>query len=207
MATSKPGYAAPARCTERWRQLLDRNYGSYRGWLRMLLGQLEYLSGRLAPFTRLRAGGYQRLVFVCLGNINRSAFAEQVARQLGVQCCSIGLSTTSGAPAWTQAVATAPAFGLDLAQHRATDIKDYRFDAGDLLLAMEVRHARRLLARGIPAENIALLGHWAAPQRIHLHDPHTLSAAYFRTCFGLIQSGVQGLVAELRLLGSPCLRP
>lgn len=189
----------------RSRQVLERNHGTARGWVRALFGELEYLTGRLKQHTRLRACGYERLVFVCLGNVNRSAFAEQVARGLGVHCCSIGLSTTTGAPAFQRAIEIAPMFGLDLTSHRATDIKDYAFQPDDLLLVMEVRHARRLLALGVPAENIALLGHWAAPHRIHLHDPHTLSAAYFRTCFALIQSGVQGLVAELQIQNSPCL--
>jgi len=68
-----------------------------------------------------------RLVFVCLGNINRSAFAEQVARSLSANTCSIGLSTTTGAPAFDKAIETAPLFGLDLSHHRATNLKDYAF--------------------------------------------------------------------------------
>ncbi len=181
----------------RLRGLIVRNHGTWRGAVRVLLGELEYLLGRLTAQTRLPAERPRRLVFVCLGNINRSAFAEQVARQLGEPCCSIGLSTRTGAPATPQALATAPHLGLSLTEHRATDFGDYRYQAGDLLLVMEVRHVRRLIARGIPAEAIALLGHWASPQRIHLHDPHTLSDAYFRTCFTLIESGVRGLVADL----------
>lgn len=181
----------------RLRGLITRNHGTWRGAVRTLLGELEYVSGRLSRHIRLPAQRPQRLVFVCLGNINRSAFAEQVARQLGQPCCSIGLSTRTGGPATAQARATAPHFGLSLDAHRATDYSDYRYQAGDLLLVMEVRHVGRLIQRGVPAEAILLLGHWASPQRIHLHDPHTLSDAYFRTCFTLIESAVRGLVAAL----------
>ncbi len=190
----------------RWRLLIARNHGTWRGAVRTLLGQAEYLLGRLREPTRI-AFAPERLVFVCLGNINRSAFAEQVARGLGARTSSIGLATTTGAPAFELALRTAPRFGLDLGAHRATNISDYQLLPGDLLLVMEVRHVHRLIARGVPARQIALLGHWASPHRIHLHDPHTLSAAYFNTCFGLIQSGVQGLVAELRERGSPCVQP
>jgi protein-tyrosine phosphatase len=69
---------------------------------------------------------------------------------------------------------------------------------------MELRHANRLVDRGIAPEQIALLGHWAQPRRYHIHDPHTLSPAYFRTCFGAIAPAVERLAAELRDGGSPC---
>lgn len=185
--------------------LIDANHGTWRGWVRTLLAQLEYVLGRLANHTRPDARSVERLVFVCLGNINRSAFAEQVARAHGASTCSIGLSTTTGAPAFHKAIETAPRFALDLTNHRATDIKDYAFRPTDLLLVMEVRHANRLIAAGVPKGSIALLGHWASPHRIHLHDPHVLSDAYFRTCFTLIHSAVLGLLAELRAGQSPCL--
>jgi protein-tyrosine phosphatase len=71
---------------------------------------------------------------------------------------------------------------------------------------MEVRHIKRLVAAGVPARRIALLGHWSSPHRIHLHDPYTLSDAYFQTCFTLIHSAVTRLVADLRCAQSPCLR-
>jgi protein-tyrosine phosphatase len=68
---------------------------------------------------------------------------------------------------------------------------------------MEIRHAKQLLARGISERAIALLGHWASPHRIHLHDPHTLSDAYFRSCFSLIHSAVINLSADLSSAASP----
>jgi protein-tyrosine phosphatase len=187
-------------------RVIDTNHGTTRGFIRTLLAQLEFVLGRIDPLTNPATSQVDRLVFVCLGNINRSAFAEQVAHALGVNTCSIGLSTTTGAPAFDTAIKTAPLFGLDLTSHRATDLRDYSFRNTDLLLVMEIRHVNRLAAAGIPRKSIALLGHWASPHRIHLHDPHTLSDAYFRTCFTLINSAVHGLVAELRAAHSPCVQ-
>jgi protein-tyrosine phosphatase len=139
-----------------------------------------------------------RLVFVCLGNINRSAYAEAVAHGIGLgsRCISVGLATTSGAPATRQARQTAALHGRSLEMHHATDWSDYRYQAGDLLLAMEIRHVHRLMRLGIPAEAIALLGAWASPPRLHLHDPDTLCDAYFRSCFALIESAVRSLAAD-----------
>lgn len=182
----------------RWLAALNARHGTWRGWVRAMLANVELYLGRLGQWTspeRLRSS--RRLVFVCLGNINRSAFASAVAQGLGEPSISIGLSTTTGAPAFTQAVIQARRQGVDLQQHKATDFTDYEFIEGDLLFVMEIRHARQLVARGIPSSAIVLLGTWAVPRRIHLHDPHTLSEAYFETCFGLIESAVRRVI-ELR---------
>lgn len=187
--------------------LIETNFGTFRGCVRLALGEIEYLSGRLQSFTQVNPAQVSRLVFVCLGNINRSAFADVVAKRCGVRVTSIGLTTTTGAPAYEKAIHFAPLFGCNLQTHRATNFSDYVFQPGDLLLAMEVRHARELIRRGIPQESIALLGHWAKPHRIHIHDPHTLSDRYFQTCFAILQSAVLSLVEELRNSCSPSVIP
>jgi protein-tyrosine phosphatase len=186
-------------------QVLDVNHGTFRGWVRSLLGQLAFISGRLDRHLNPVAWPVDRLVFVCLGNINRSAFAAGVANRLGMANCSIGLATTTGAPAFHCAVTTAKRFGIDLSTHKATDISDYVYRPGDLLLAMEVRQIEQLIACGMPVHAIAPLGNWASPHRIHLHDPHTLSDAYFQTCFSLIHSAVINLCEEFKSLERPCV--
>lgn len=191
---------------ERYSNLVDAAYGTTRGLVRAWLAEIEYLLGTVDEFTRIEPQNVHRLVFVCLGNINRSAFADAVAQKLGATSASIGLSTSTGAPAFHKAIGIAPRFGISLDQHQATDISDYTYREGDLLLAMEIRHARALLARGIPRGRVVLLGHWGAPRRIHLHDPHVLSERFFETCFALVHSAVNRLVAELRVAGSPCVK-
>ena len=195
------------RSRQTLRHLTSTNYGTFRGWVRSFLAQLEWVSGRVERFVTLPPGRVHRLVFVCLGNINRSAFAEAVARSRGVRVCSLGLATTTGAPAFSTAITTAQRFGIDLSAHQATDFSDFGYQAGDLLLAMEIRHVHRLTANGIPPEAIALLGAWASPRRLHLHDPALTTDEYFMTCFALIHSAVINLVGDLRAAGSPCVRP
>lgn len=188
----------------RIRLLIVTNHGTFRGWVRTVLSQIDFAFGGLDRFVQPAPSQVRRLVFVCLGNINRSALAGAVASQRNVRSMSIGLSTSTGAPATSTAVRCAAALGVNLTHHLATDISDYDFEPGDLLLVMETRHARRLIVKGIAPDAIALLGHWASPHRIHLHDPHTLSDRYFRSCFTLIHSAVNNLIDELTLAGSPC---
>lgn len=190
----------------RLKYLIDTNYGTHRGLVRYLLGQFEGIAGKAGRFRTLQPHKVERLVFVCLGNINRSAFAHAVARQAALESVSIGLATTTGAPATDSAIAVAREFGISLEEHQATSLKDYERRPGDLLLVMELRHAHRLVALGIPEQQVALLGHWARPIRYHIHDPHTLSIDYFRSCFASILPAVIRLSEELRGNDSPCAR-
>ena len=184
---------------------IAQGFGTHRGLVRFLLGELEYIIGRIDCFLALEPHEVNRLVFVCLGNINRSAFAQAVAHRLGVQSMSFGLACTRGLPANPLAIATAHDFGLDLSEHRTTDQLGYTPQPGDLLVTMEIRHARALVRAGYDPRCITLLGHWASPHRVHIHDPHTLSEQYFRTCFTIIQSGVINLVNVLRQGKSVCV--
>ena len=186
-------------------RIFETNHGTFHGWLRSALSQTAFVLGWFDRFIEPAPHAVRRLVFVCLGNMNRSAFAAAVALRRDVQAVSIGLATFTGSSATSAAVHCADGFGVDLGKHEATDISDYDFEPGDLLLVMEMRHARRLINRGIPPKSIALLGHWSSPHRIHLHDPHTLSDLYFRTSFTLINSAVNKLVDELIFARSPCV--
>jgi protein-tyrosine phosphatase len=188
-------------------QLIQDNHGTHRGWVRLLLAQVAFVLGRFTPWTQVRIPVVRRLVFVCLGNINRSAFADVLAQKMGAQTASFGLSTTTGSPAYEMAIRTAPLFDVTLHTHRATDMSDYQYRDGDLLAVMEMRQVHKLLNRGVPAEAIVLLGYWAAPRRLHIHDPHTLSARYFVTCFAILDSAVRSLVQELKEKKHPVVSP
>jgi protein-tyrosine phosphatase len=176
--------------------LVSTNYGTWKGLVRYALAQGQWLAGGLDDVVCPDLSRVERLVFVCLGNINRSCFAEAVAKRMGATTASFGLSTTTGAPAFSQALITARQFQLELDTHRATDMTDHQARPGDLLLAMEVRHVRRLQKCAPTSGTIALLGGWGRPQRLHLHDPHTLSPQYFQTCFSIIESATRQLVLE-----------
>ncbi|WP_068808272.1 arsenate-mycothiol transferase ArsC [Thauera phenolivorans] len=187
-------------------RLIETNHGTHRGWVRYLLGQFEGVAGPHDRFRSIAPERVGRLVFVCLGNINRSAFAHAVAAREPVECISLGLSTTTGAPATQMAQEVGREFGVSLEGHAATDISKYGPRSDDLLLVMELRHAHRLANRGIPQEQIALLGHWARPIRYHIHDPEKLSRDYYRSCFGVILPAVTNLVNELKQANSPSVR-
>jgi protein-tyrosine-phosphatase/peptidoglycan/xylan/chitin deacetylase (PgdA/CDA1 family) len=181
-----------------WRGVLE--HGSWRGAVRAWLGRVELRAGRLGAFRLRHPQRVRRVVFVCLGNICRSAYAQRVAERLGMQSVSIGLATVTGAPSPDAALRAAQRCGEDLCDHRATSILDFEPQAGDLFLAMEIRHAHELQRRLFTRDDvqIALLGLWCDPPSPHLHDPYTLSDAYFELCFARLRQAVQNLHHDLQ---------
>ncbi|WP_343729875.1 hypothetical protein [Duganella sp.] len=175
-------------------------YGSWRGAVRLLLARLALRCGLLRAFRLRHPQRVRRVVFVCLGNICRSAYAQCVAAGIGMPAASIGLATCTGALSPAAAVHAALRCGADLTMHRATDMRDFGILPGDLFIAMEIRQARELRRRlaGRNDIQIALLGLWCTPATPHLHDPYTLSDAYFDHCFARLHQAVHALHHTLK---------
>ena len=170
------------------------NYGTWRGALRLALAHVEVATGQAAIVTPDPAQ-VRRVVFVCHGNICRSAYADELARRAGMNVASFGLSTSSDKPAWPLVAERALARGLDLSEHRTTRVEDYQPLPGDYLLGMETRHLRKLAAGPLTASlPRGLLGSHATPAVPHLHDPYQLDPAYLEVCLDRIERAVAALV-------------
>lgn len=173
--------------------MIDARFGTYRGAIRLALSYLQVVSGQ-AWVKPPVAADVRRLVFVCHGNICRSAFADVVARQAGLSVASFGLSTSADKPAHPPAVAAAARLGHDMTAHRTTRVEEYAPLSGDLLLAMEVRHLQKMANNARIADvPRSLLGLWASPKMPHLHDPYELDPAYMDTCLRRIEAAIAAL--------------
>lgn len=89
------------------------------------------------------------LLFVCTGNICRSPLAEVIARAEAdvrgwaeVSCASAGTFALSGQPASGPGIAVAAAHGLDLAKHASRELSLELLEWADVIIGMEVSHAR-----------------------------------------------------------------
>lgn len=188
-------------------QSIDRRYGTWRGWVRLMLAHIEHRSGRLQQFELRRPAAVRRVVYVCLGNICRSAYGHQVAREMGLRVASLGLSTTTGAASPDQAVVAARRQGVAMDSHRALDWSNFLVESGDLFLVMEVRQAHELRRRLGQRDDVqvCLLGQFGSPAIPHLHDPFSLGDPYFDTCFERVRQATAGLLARLRQAGAPAV--
>ena len=173
---------------------MNARFGTARGLVRLLLAHGQVATGR-AFIVAPEPASVRRFVFVCQGNICRSAFADVLARRMGADSISFGLSTFPNGPAHPPAVAAAERLHVDLSRHRTCRVEDYEPRAGDFLLAMEVRQLARLAASPrlshLPR---SLLGLWSRPARPHLHDPFGLDVAYMSACLRSIESAVINLI-------------
>ena len=102
--------------------------------------------------------------------------------------------------------AYAQTLGLDMSGHRTTSVQDFVPQEGDYLLAMEVRHLRKLAANAALAHlPRGLLGNYVPFPLPHLHDPYGLDDRYMAHCLQRIERAVEGLVTDFpgAMLSSP----
>ena len=177
---------------------IARHYGSRRGFLRTFWHRFLYLMGRYRRYRNIDWQSVERVVFVCKGNICRSAFAEAVACSLGVNAVSCGLDTVEDAPANTDAIRAAKSLGVDLEGHRSTSIKCLLPRKTDLLVAMEPWQCVYLDKHTALEHHYTLLGLWSQPVLPHIEDPYGSSPAYFAGCFGYIQDSVYELAKKIQ---------
>ena len=177
-----------------WSAVSDR---SRRGLARTCWYQIHYLAGSYRKYRQLDWGSVERLVFVCKGNICRSAYAEAVARSLGVDSISCGVETQNGLPANEGAIRAAAAKGVDLRKHRTTPIQSLAFRAGDLFVAMEPSQVEYLSQEFGGGYEYSLLGLWGRPVSPYIHDPYGASSVYFDYCFNYIEKSVHEIARKI----------
>lgn len=172
-------------------------YGSRRGFILTHWHRMLYMLGKYKAYQQIDWDSVVRLVFVCKGNICRSAFAEAIARTSGVKSISCGIETVSGASANQAAIDTANKRNIDLSEHKTTPIQSVSFKKGDLLVAMEPLQLKKL-QHGPAKEYVStLLGLWGRPPSPYIEDPYDASSVYFNHCFNTIEKSVHEITKKI----------
>lgn len=146
-----------------------------------------------------------KIVFVCMGNICRSAFAEFFMKSelkdnsLLIESCGLNVDVRTPSP--IDAISAAKSFGLDLSGHVSKGLECCNLENADLILAMEFRQYRRLMEL-FPhkKENIKLLREFAPfPENMlcNINDPYGQSVATFEKCFKQIQRAIATINTEV----------
>jgi len=178
----------------RW---MSDHYGSRRGFLRTWWHRLLFRVGRYRAYGKIDWDSVERLVFVCKGNVCRSAYAEAVARSLGVEAGSCGIEAGNGVPAYADALRVASQRGISLAAHKTTPFRRMCLKESDLLIAMEpwqVEHLEHALG---DQYQCTLLGMWGSTVSPYIHDPYGASAGYFERCFDQIDESVNEVIQKV----------
>ena len=91
------------------------------------------------------------VLFLCYGNINRSALAEQCfnAHSSGIQiaCVSAGFHEETGRPADLGIVAAAQTLGIKMIHCASRRVDRDMIDAAGIIFVMEYEHYRRIAER------------------------------------------------------------
>ncbi|WP_353958699.1 low molecular weight phosphatase family protein [Simiduia curdlanivorans] len=138
-----------------------------------------------------------RIVFVCKGNICRSAFAEWLFKEKSnIPVCSIGLDTKTGGAANSRVAALSEKMGVSLEAHRTTSIRDYVYQPGDSFVCMEPYQAK-LLSAIYSDSQILLLGAFATNKNVYIHDPYSASDSYASNCLVHLSECTLNLISHL----------
>jgi protein-tyrosine-phosphatase len=178
--------------------------GFVRVWLRRVFRQQSLVPADLpaAP----------RLLFVCHGNILRSALAQAVWTEMvrsgnapaGSEAESAGTGARDGSPADPRGVGVARDMGLNLDTHRALRLNDLQVARADMILVMDFVNEADVVSR-FPhaAGKVRLLGAVAEEngRPIQIRDPYDGSMEDVRNAFAQIAAAVGSLATTLSLAG------
>lgn len=143
------------------------------------------------------------VLFLCYGNINRSALAHAYAAKIEnrpTTIMSAGFHPQDGRPADPIMVATAAARSIDLSQWRSHTLNAEMVASADLILAMEQAHIDRLLTHYPQAADKAfLLGAVGAGtvDRVEIPDPYGQAPSVYESVFRQVISSVDAWIGTL----------
>lgn len=181
--------------------------GSKAGRVYIRLRLLDALGIR-APNRRLARPSARSLVFVCWGNIMRSAMAEFLMRRAlheaglteQVQIISAGLHATAGREAHPWAREASIELGISLTEHRAKPLTLEMAERADCIFAMDFQNKAELLAL-YPAfrEKICMLSAYSdGPGRYReIRDPYHEDLEGTLLCGQQLQTCICNLMRSL----------
>ena len=161
-------------------------YGSKRGLLQYLSCLAKDSVLNSYGKNKILPDNVNRVVFVCKGNVCRSAVAEGCFKlNNDIDCCSVGLDTTSGNGANERILELSRAYGISLDEHITTSIEDFEPAPGDLFICMEPNQVEQLEQK-IGHHSVVLLGFFGSPQSAYIHDPYNANEIFAEDCIKYI---------------------
>ena len=144
------------------------------------------------------------ILFVCIGNICRSPFAQELFTKMvhqeghkGFHADSAGLIALPGNSVTFLAQKVAAEHGVDLAGHKAKRLSQELVDWSELILVMEKSHKDELLANFPEATDKTFLirrfSRFGSRNR-GIADPYGLQYDAYRFCYLDIEDAVSGLM-------------
>lgn len=179
-----------------------RRIKSWRSGRRLLLRHRALLR-RLEA-----AGGPEKIIFLCYGNICRSPLAARLTerRLASTSIESAGFHPQTGRSCPEKMLRIGKAFGINLSGHRSARVTQSQLVDADLVIVMDSENLVQL-RQEFPemVDRATSLGLFATPVTMEIADPYSTDEAFTRRICEQIRDGVEGLavwIASVRVATS-----
>jgi protein-tyrosine-phosphatase len=144
------------------------------------------------------AGGPNKIVFLCYGNICRSPLAAALAEQRlrGVMIDSGGFHEQTGRTCPQKILRIGKIFGIDLSGHRSAHVTRDQLANADLVVAMDLENLNRV-RHEFPemADRTTLLGLFGMSEMLAIADPYLADEAVTNRICEQVRAGIEGLAS------------
>ena len=166
---------------------------------RRLVRRLQKSWGNGEVSNRLREA--RQILFLCYGNINRSALAERCFKVrhsgMAIACISAGFHETAGRPADPAMIEVAGELGINLRDWHSHSLNKDMIDHSDIIFVMEQQHYQRI-ANNYPA---ALHRTFLLDPCGDIDDPYGKSPETYADCAQKVSICVERIAALLNPQG------